>query len=329
MRKYREKIEILKKVVQHSAPLDIDYKAHNGEYKIELSMIQSITIDGKELRPVTLQGVMRNEKILMQMIVWGDTLFTITDLPMVMRMGDRTAIYRIIQDSILFANAALGVPDLYRVLQQIEDTTYPFSTAGEESLSEKEAAFMQQIAVGYTNKVEYHIGKTQHVTTGTARFREAVCWDDENTRRKASIKTTLKKLAAHVPEKGQLDKCPPDVYTHEYDMEDKDEVLSRQVLLLNTRPHSTKGKFWWDYFKLNVYLSDPEYNQGFYLLLNGWKMNEIRKWLVEYRKLGYYESAAGQSGIAFIVKSTAKSPFRILNVWGQVLKIPVRRSKKW
>lgn len=109
MREYREKIEILKKVVQNSIPLDIDYKPHSGEYKIELSMIRSVFIGGKELRSITLQGVMQNEKIGMQMIVQGNTLFGVTDLPMVMKMGDRTAIYRIVQDSILLANDALAV----------------------------------------------------------------------------------------------------------------------------------------------------------------------------------------------------------------------------
>lgn len=113
MMKYTEKIEVLKKVICNSIPMDINYKPHNGEFRMELSMIRSVLIGEEELRSVTLEGVMSNGKILMEMIVHGNTWLSVSDLPMVMKMGDRTSINQIIKDSILLADtASVVLPNL-------------------------------------------------------------------------------------------------------------------------------------------------------------------------------------------------------------------------
>ena len=324
--KYVAKIEILKQIIQNALPLRIDYKAHNGAFKIEMPMLQTNSVWKEGARIVTLQGILEEKKMSVQVIVKDEPLLEVMDLPLVEKMGDSTPVFQIIKDSILFAVAAVGIPNLYRILRQIDKSGYPFRSFGETCLPEKETAFMRQIARGYTNPREFRAASAQRVTARSLRFKEAMGWIEDLQLLK-SAQATLKELKTFLPAKEQTDNWASDVYVYEYTPEDMDEIITQQVILLNTCYEYKKEKFWWDYFKLNILLSNPEYEQGEYLLMNQWKISEVQKWLAEYKEQGYFESAGGQSRIVFVIKSTDKSPFKILDASGQLIKVPLIRGK--
>ncbi len=97
------------------------------------------------------------------------------------------------------------------------------------------------------------------------------------------IKDSIESLSHFIPAKDHADngsrcvclptglgKNPRDTYGH-------------QVVILNAK---SKGKeqFWWDYLKLNIFLSDLEYYFGYYILMNRWQIPMIQKWIAEYRE---------------------------------------------
>lgn len=325
--RYKDKIDILMQLVQTSLPLSIDYKPHNGAYKIEMPVPQAISVWREDSRIATLQGFLEKNKISVQVIIKDETLLEVMDLPLVEKKKDSTPVFQIIKDSIIFAKAAVGIPDLYRILQQIDKSDYPFRSSDDACIPENESAFMLKIACGYTNPNDFCAGTTQRVTAQSSRLREAIGWVEEPQLLK-SIHATLKDLKKYLPAKEITGTWAPDLYTYEYTPECMDEIISQQAIILNTCHEYRKEKFLWDYFKLNVLLSNLEYERGGYLLMNQWKISEIQKWLAEYRSRGYYESVAGKSGIVFIIKNTAKSPFQILDASGQIVKTPLRRNKR-
>lgn len=99
------------------------------------------------------------------------------------------------------------------------------------------------------------------------------------------------------------------------------------VTLMNIRlsysmPKSKKKEqFWWDYLKLNIFLSDLEYYFGYYILMNRWQIPMIQRWIAEYREKGFFESQRAKDYILFYLKAGEKTPVRVLNSQGVQVKM--------
>ena len=80
-------------------------------------------------------------------------------------------------------------------------------------------------------------------------------------------------------------------------------------------------QFWWDYLKLNIFLSDLEYKFGYYVLMNRWQVPVIQKWIAEYHEKGYFESQRAKDYLLFYLKASEKAPVRVLNSMGVQVKV--------
>ena len=112
----------------------------------------------------------------------------------------------------------------------------------------------------------------------------------------------------------------PDVFVSQQDWENPRDTYGHQVVILNTKS-KRKEQFWWDYLKLNIFLSDLEYYFGYYILMNRWQIPMIQKWIAEYREKGLFESQRAKDYLLFYLKAGEKTPVRVLNSQGVQVKM--------
>lgn len=318
------KLRLLNEVFRKAMPQNVEYEPHNGEYRVELLSIHPITYECKEYRELSVSGALKKNTITAALYSEKERLFAISDLPCIAHEGDRTPIYQIIRASVLFAYAATPLPYLYRNLQKIPLAEYPFWDKGEDEETEKEIEFMQKLSKVYRDKKGLIASRATLIHPTSSRLKEIINFYDEEEEKEAAIRQKIKEsigaLKAYAPTKESMKDATPDVFVWNYMPEDPKGTLDSQVIVLNTN-RGGKERFWWDYLKLNLYLSSPEYSYGYYLLMNRWNISTIQKWIAEYRAKGYFESRRAKDYMAFYVKNGEKTGVRILNSDGSPTKI--------
>lgn len=323
------KLRLLNEVFRKAMPQNVEYEPHNGEYRVELLSIHPITYECKEYRELSVSGALKKNTITAALYSEKERLFAISDLPYIAHEGDRTPIYQIIRASVLFAYAATPLPYLYRNLQKIPLAEYPFWNKGEDGETKKEIEFMQKLSNVCQEQKKLTASRATLIHPTSSRLKEIISFYDEEEEEEAVIRRKIKEsidaLKAYGPTKGDMKGAVPDVFVWNYMPEDPKGAIDSQVIILNTNREG-KERFWWDYLKLNLYLSDVEYSYGYYLLMNRWNISTIQKWIAEYRANGYFESQRAKDYMVFYVKNGEKSAVRILNSDGRIAKVRLVRK---
>lgn len=136
----------------------------------------------------------------------------------------------------------------------------------------------------------------------------------------SQINASLEALKSFAPDRNNVEGGTPDVFAWDYYSDAPGEAYNLRMAALNANSKA-KERFWWDYLKLNIFLSDSEYDAAYYVLMNRWQVPVIQKWIAEYRDKGYYESQRAQDYLLFYVKASEKAPVRVLNSQGVPVKI--------
>lgn len=323
--KNQDKIEALKNIILNSVPQKTDYLSHSGAYSANLLAIRHITLNGEQFRDITLRGSINDSTIDMELSSKGHSLFFLSDMSLIERLGNRTPIYKIIRDSILFSFATLDLPQFSKALKVIDTECYPFIS--KECITDipiqitKEIKFVKKLASAINDCKCQTKTETQIIYPKSTRLRQAISWQEKDKKKLMAIHSSLKTLTPFAPQKDLAPNFIPDIYVGVYDDEYIDQVNTQHIVMLNTGREGAKEKFWWDYFKTNVFLDEPEYKRSFFLLLNNWKVSELLRWIEEYRTNGWYESPSAQNRTLFILKGTEKSSLKIVTVWGQTVKV--------
>lgn len=322
------KIRLLDEVLSRTIPQNVDYKPHNREYRVELLAIMPIIHDCTQYREFEVSGNLQENNVTITLIAEGKTLVPLLDLPYIAHEGDRTPIYKIIRSSVLFAYGALQLPYLYQNLKKIPLTEYPFGNKAEDDYVKKEIHFMQKLSTVSKDKERHTKSRATLIHPTSSRIKEIISFynqeDAKETAIREKIKESIDALKTYAPTKADEENAVPDVFIWDHMVDDPTGTLDTRVILLNTNPKD-KERFWWDYLKLNLYLSDVEYCFGYCLLMNRWKITVIQKWLAEYREKGYFESQRAKDYMAFYLKTGEKTPVRILNSDGKVIKMRLAR----
>ena len=129
------------------------------------------------------------------------------------------------------------------------------------------------------------------------------------------MKGSIEALSPFIPAKDNTDNALPDVFISHQDWENPRDTFDHQVVILNAKSKK-KQQFWWDYLKLNIFLSDLEYKFGYYVLMNRWQVPVIQKWIAEYHEKGYFEIPAGKRLPSFLFESQRKSTGSHLKLHG-------------
>lgn len=323
------KLRLLNEVMSKSIPQNVDYEVHNGEYRVELLSIQPIIYNCTEYRELFVIGNLERDTITVALYSGDERLFAITNLPYIARSGDRTPIYQIIRASVLFAYGTIRLPYLYRSLKKIPLTEYPFWDKYEDRDIKKDISFMQKLSKVRSDKECLTTARATLIHPTSSRLKEIISFYDEEEEKEAAIRKKMKEsidaLKPYTPTKEDEKEAAPDVFEWNYMSDDPKGALDTRAIILNTNPKDKK-RFWWDYLKLNLYLSDVEYCFGYCLLMNRWKISTIQKWITEYREKGYFESKRAGDYMAFYLKTTEKSAVRILNSDGSPAKVKLVRK---
>lgn len=323
------KLRLLNEVMSKSIPQKVDYEAHNGEYRVELLSIQPIIYNCEQYRELSVSGTLEENTITAALYSEEKRLFAISDLPYIARSGDRTPIYQIIRASVLFAYGAIRLPYLYRNLKKIPLAEYPFWDKYEEREIKREINFMQKLSKACQDKEPLTASRATLIHPTSSRLKDIISFYDEEEEKEAAMRKKIREsidaLKPYAPTKEDGKDAVPDVFEWNYMPEDPKGTIDTRVVILNTNPKD-KNRFWWDYLKLNLYLSDVEYSFGYCLLMNHWKISTIQKWIAEYRVKGYFESQRAKDYMAFYLKSTGKNAVRILNSDGSPAKVRLVRK---
>lgn len=322
------KLRLLNEVMSKSIPQKVDYEVHNSEYRVELLSIHPITYNCIQYRELSVSGNLEKDTITAALYSEKERLFAISDLPYIARSGDRTPIYQIIRASVLFAYGAMQLPYLYRSLKKIPLTDYPFWDKYEDREIKKEIRFMQNLSKACEDKGPLTASRATVIHRTSSKLKEIISFYDEENDKEAAIckkiQESMDALKPYASTKKDGNDAVPDVFEWNYMPETPKGAIDTRVFILNTNPKD-KNRFWWDYLKLNLYLSDVEYSFGYCLLMNHWKISTIQKWIAEYREKGYFESKRAQDYMAFYVKNGEKTAVRILNSDGTRAKIRLAR----
>lgn len=322
------KIRLLNEVFLKAIPQKVDYESHNGQYCIELLSIQPVYIGCNQCREFMVSGNLEKNVISATLKTKGEVLFSVFDLPYIANEGDRTPIYKIVRASVLFAYGTLRLPFLYQNLKKIPVAHCPFGDLGQEGQAKQEIDFMNKLSAICQDKTKYTKSQVILIYPTSSKLREIInFYDKEEKEERATrqkINESINVLKPFAPNKEDVENATPDVFVWQYDTDYPKEKIDNLVVVLNTNG-SDKERFWWDYLKLNLYLSDVEYSFSYYLLMNRWKLSTIQKWIAEYRTNGFYESNRAKNYMVICLKTTDKSPIRILNSDGSVTKVRVSR----
>ena len=141
------------------------------------------------------------------------------------------------------------------------------------------------------------------------------------------IKDSIESLSPFIPAKDHADNVVPDVFVSQQDWENPRDTYEHQVIILNAKSKK-KEQFWWDYLKLNIFLSDLEYYFGYYILMNRWQIPMIQRWIAEYREKGFFESQRAKDYLLFYLKAGEKTPVRVLNSQGVQVKMKMLKISR-
>ena len=316
------KIELLNELASKLTPQNVDYTPHNGNYCVTLVAVQPVDFFSKEERNFKIQGRLDEGKtISADLIVEGEKLFSINHLPYVAHEGDRTPIYKIVRDSIFCAYGALQLPSLHRSMRKIAWQDYPFMKKDHEEQTEAEIRFMKKLAT-VNNKSQSCTGaRTALIHSTSSRLKDCLIYYKEyDTQTYEKIQDSMKVLQTFIPSKEDTDNAVPDMFIWEYYPDYPRETFHNQVVMLNAKSKNKK-QFWWDYLKLNIFLGDPEYRFGYYMLMNRWQIPVIQRWIAEYHEKGLFESQRAKDYLLFYLKAGEKTPVRILNSQGTQVKV--------
>ena len=323
------KLRVLNEVFSKCVPQRINYEPHNGEYRVELWCSQPISYDCEQYRELVVKGNLEKDTISLTLCTEDKALFVIFGLPYIAHEGDRTPVCKILRASVLFAYGAIRLPYLYRSLKKIPLAEYPFRSKNEDRQVKTEIDFMQKLSILCRDKEHHTDSRATLVHPTSSRLKEIISFYDVEDTKEAAIRekisASIKALKPYAPTKEDGKNAVPDVFTWDYMADDPKGTLDSRVIILNTMPKD-KQRFWWDYLKLNLYLSDVEYSFGYCLLMNQWKATTIQRWIAEYCEKGYFESQRAKDYMAFYLKTTEKSSVRILNSDGKVAKVRLVRQ---
>ena len=245
----------------------------------------------------------------------------IAEKPSVAHEGDRTPIFKIIRASIFCAYAGLQLTDLHWGMRKIAWSDYPFKRPDKEEQAKAEVRFMKRLASVMTVPDHCVVGRSVVTHLTSTRLRDVMLYNKEyEPSLYGKIKDSIESLFPFIPAKDHADNVVPDVFVSQQDWENPRDTYEHQVIILNAKSKK-KEQFWWDYLKLNIFLSDLEYYFGYYILMNRWQIPMIQRWIAEYREKGFFESQRAKDYILFYLKAGEKTPVRVLNSQGVQVKM--------
>lgn len=317
-----QKIRFLNEVVSKSRPQNVDYTPHNGCFCVLLFALQPIDWVSVQQRDFKLTGELKeNESLSVTLIIGNEALFSISALPYVAPQGDRTPIFQILRASICCAYGALRLPYLHRNIRKIDGKDFPLAKSDSAQRINSEAGFMKRLAK-VSSDAKHHVrARAVLIHPASSRLKNVISYYKEyETGTYNQINASLEALKSFAPDRDNVEGGTPDVFAWDYYSDDPGEVCNLRIAALNAHSKE-KERFWWDYLKLNIFLSDSEYEAAYYVLMNRWQVPVIQKWIAEYRDRGYYESQRAQDYLLFYIKASEKAPVRVLNSQGVPVKI--------
>ena len=301
---YTQKIKLLNELMLNATPQNVDFTPQNGNYCVTLIATRPVHTWGYQKRNFKIKGRLEEGKtISADLIAENEMLFGVENLPYVAHESDRTPIFKIIRASIFCAYAGLQLTDLHRGMRKIAWSDYPFKKS--------------------VMTVPDHcmIGRSVVTHLTSTRLRDVILYNKEyEPSLYEKIKDSIESLAHFIPAKDHADNVVPDVFVSQQDWENPRDTYGHQVVILNAKS-KRKEQFWWDYLKLNIFLSDLEYYFGYYILMNRWQIPMIQKWITEYREKGFFESQRAKDYLLFYLKAGEKTPVRVLNSQGVQVNI--------
>lgn len=317
-----QKIRLLNELVSKSTPQNVDFTPHNGNYCVTLLAVRPVDFFGNEKRHFKIKGRLEEGKtISADLIAENEMLFGVADLPYVAHEGDRTPIYKIVRASIFCAYGALQLPRLHRSMRKIAWQDYPFKKKDNEEQIKAEIRFMKKLATANNDPAHHTGARAALVHSTSSRLKDCLlCYKEYEPQVYGKIQDSIKALQPFIPTKEEDGNAVPDTFIWKYDPDYPRDTFGYQVIMLNAKSKS-KEQFWWDYLKLNIFLSDLEYYFGYYILMNRWQIPVIQKWIAEYREKGYFESQRASDYLLFYLKAGEKAPVRVLNSKGMQVKV--------
>ena len=307
---YIQKIKLLNELMLNATPQNVDFTPQNGNYCVALIATRPVHTWGYQKRNFKIKGRLEEGKtVSADLIAENEMLFGVEDLPYVAHEGDRTPIFKIIRASIFCAYAGLQLTDLHLGMRKIAWSDYPFKRPDKEEQAKAEVGFMKRLASVMTVPDHCVVGRSVVTHLTSTRLRDVMLYNKEyEPSLYGKIKDSIESLSPFIPAKDHADNVVPDVFVSQQDWENPRDTYEHQVIILNAKSKK-KEQFWWDYLKLNIFLSDL-----------------IQRWIAEYREKGFFESQRAKDYLLFYLKAGEKTPVRVLNSQGvQVkMKIPSR-----
>lgn len=319
---YTQKIKLLNELMLNATPQNVDFTPQNGNYCVTLIATRPVHTWGYQKRNFKIKGRLEEGKtISADLIAENEMLFGVENLPYVAHESDRTPIFKIIRASIFCAYAGLQLTDLHRGMRKIAWSDYPFKKSDKEEQAKAEIRFMKRLASVMTVPDHCMIGRSVVTHLTSTRLRDVILYNKEyEPSLYEKIKDSIESLSHFIPAKDHADNVVPDVFVSQQDWENPRDTYEHQVIILNAKSKK-KELFWWDYLKLNIFLSDLEYYFGYYILMNCWQIPMIQKWIAEYREKGLFESQRAKDYLLFYLKAGEKTPVRVLNSQGVQVKM--------
>lgn len=319
---YTQKIKLLNELMLNATPQNVDFTPQNGNYCVTLIATRPVHTWGYQKRNFKIKGRLEEGKtISADLIAENEMLFGVENLPYVAHESDRTPIFKIIRASIFCAYAGLQLTDLHRGMRKIAWSDYPFKKSDKEEQAKAEIRFMKRLASVMTVPDHCMIGRSVVTHLTSTRLRDVILYNKEyEPSLYEKIKDSIESLSHFIPAKDHADNVVPDVFVSQQDWENPRDTYEHQVIILNAKSKK-KELFWWDYLKLNIFLSDLEYYFGYYILMNRWLIPMIQKWIAEYREKGLFESQRAKDYLLFYLKAGGKTPVRVLNSQGVQVKM--------
>lgn len=319
---YTQKIKLLNELMLNATPQNVDFTPQNGNYCVTLIATRPVHTWGYQKRNFKIKGRLEEGKtISADLIAENEMLFGVENLPYVAHESDRTPIFKIIRASIFCAYAGLQLTDLHRGMRKIAWSDYPFKKSDKEEQAKAEIRFMKRLASVMTVPDHCMIGRSVVTHLTSTRLRDVILYNKEyEPSLYEKIKDSIESLSHFIPAKDHADNVVPDVFVSQQDWENPRDTYEHQVIILNAKSKK-KELFWWDYLKLNIFLSDLEYYFGYYILMNPWQIPMIQKWIAEYREKGLFESQRAKDYLLFYLKAGEKTPVRVLNSQGVQVKM--------
>ena len=313
---------MLNELMLNATPQNVDFTPQNGNYCVTLIATRPVHTWGYQKRNFKIKGRLEEGKtISADLIAENEMLFGVENLPYVAHESDRTPIFKIIRASIFCAYAGLQLTDLHRGMRKIAWSDYPFKKSDKEEQAKAEIRFMKRLASVMTVPDHCMIGRSVVTHLTSTRLRDVILYNKEyEPSLYEKIKDSIESLSHFIPAKDHADNVVPDVFVSQQDWENPRDIYGHQVIILNAKSKK-KELFWWDYLKLNIFLSDLEYYFGYYILMNRWQIPMIQKWIAEYREKGLFESQRAKDYLLFYLKAGEKTPVRVLNSQGVQVNI--------